>query len=87
MKTDSLLYHVLQKPQRTRSIFPAATKTALVAALSAVVLAGCAVGPDYVIPETDVPAAYKEDNLWKTAKPARRISPRPVVERIQGSGA
>ena len=70
MKTDSPFYHALQKPQRTHSVFPAVAKTALVAVLSAAVLAGCAVGPDYVIPETDVPVAYKEDSLWKTAKPA-----------------
>lgn len=32
-------------------------------------LAGCAVGPDYVKPQIDVPAAYKEDGRWKTAQP------------------
>lgn len=28
------------------------------------------VGPDYVQPPIDVPATYKEDSLWKTAKPS-----------------
>ena len=32
-------------------------------------LAGCAVGPDYVKPQMDVPASYKENSLWKTAQP------------------
>jgi NodT family efflux transporter outer membrane factor (OMF) lipoprotein len=33
-------------------------------------LAGCALGPDYVRPTTDVPRAYEEDKTWKTAQPA-----------------
>ena len=47
-----------------------AARTALILAFGAALLTGCAVGPDYVLPETGVPAAYKEDSLWKTAKPA-----------------
>ncbi|UHL65420.1 efflux transporter outer membrane subunit [Paralcaligenes sp. KSB-10] len=35
----------------------------------AVLLAGCAVGPDYVRPSMEVPAAYKEAGPWKTAQP------------------
>lgn len=40
-------------------------------ALAALLLAGCAVGPDYVRPQMDVPAAYKEEaaGSWKTATP------------------
>ncbi|MDQ0072627.1 NodT family efflux transporter outer membrane factor (OMF) lipoprotein [Variovorax boronicumulans] len=38
-------------------------------ALAALLLAGCAVGPDYVRPQMDVPAAYKETGPWKTATP------------------
>jgi NodT family efflux transporter outer membrane factor (OMF) lipoprotein len=38
-------------------------------ALAALLLAGCAVGPDYVRPQMDVPAAYKEAGPWKTATP------------------
>lgn len=39
-------------------------------ALAALLLAGCAVGPDYVRPQMDVPTAYKETGgPWKTATP------------------
>jgi NodT family efflux transporter outer membrane factor (OMF) lipoprotein len=40
-------------------------------ALAALLLAGCAVGPDYVRPQMDMPAAYKEEATgpWKTATP------------------
>lgn len=38
-------------------------------ALATLLLAGCAVGPDYVRPVMDVPAAYKETGPWKTAVP------------------
>jgi NodT family efflux transporter outer membrane factor (OMF) lipoprotein len=38
-------------------------------ALAVLLLAGCAVGPDYVRPAMDVPAAYKEAGPWKTAVP------------------
>lgn len=34
-------------------------------------LAGCAVGPDYVKPVMDVPAQYKEAGPWTQAQPAR----------------
>ena len=40
----------------------------VLAALAGLV-AGCAVGPDYVRPEIDIPAAYKEAPGWKTAEP------------------
>ena len=38
-------------------------------ALAALLLAGCAAGPDYVRPAMDLPAAYKETGPWKTATP------------------
>ncbi|MDB5775004.1 MAG: transporter [Herbaspirillum sp.] len=38
-------------------------------ALLGLTLAGCAVGPDYVKPTMDIPDAYKESALWKTAQP------------------
>ncbi|MGS0743010.1 efflux transporter outer membrane subunit [Glaciimonas sp. GG7] len=41
---------------------------AVAAALSAT-LSGCAVGPDYVRPQIDTPAAFKENTAWKTATP------------------
>jgi len=36
---------------------------------AAMLLGGCAVGPDYVRPAMQVPSAYKEDGDWKTAEP------------------
>jgi NodT family efflux transporter outer membrane factor (OMF) lipoprotein len=41
----------------------------LAAPAIAALLAGCAVGPDYVRPALDVPAEYKESGPWKTAEP------------------
>ncbi len=35
-----------------------------------VLLCGCTVGPDYVRPEVEVPAAYKEAGDWKPAAPS-----------------
>jgi NodT family efflux transporter outer membrane factor (OMF) lipoprotein len=32
-------------------------------------LAGCTVGPDYVRPKVEIPAAYKENDGWKVAQP------------------
>lgn len=49
----------------TRLAMPVATGCVAVA------LAGCVVGPDYVRPTMDVPAAYKEGEPWQTAQPAR----------------
>jgi len=39
------------------------------AALAALLLGGCMVGPDYVRPGVDTPAAYKEMDGWKQAEP------------------
>jgi len=36
---------------------------------AAALLAGCSVGPDYVRPSIDTPAAYKEAGQWKPAEP------------------
>ena len=55
---------------KTRLAMPKTVRLALPLALAAALLGGCTVGPDYVRPDTDVPTAYKEDSLWKTAKPA-----------------
>jgi NodT family efflux transporter outer membrane factor (OMF) lipoprotein len=54
---------------------PCRSRSRLVATIVAAALAGCAVGPDYVRPAVDVPAAYKEGTGWKTAEP------RPVDSR------
>ncbi|CAN5641460.1 efflux transporter outer membrane subunit [soil metagenome] len=43
--------------------------TLLAAIAAAVLLAGCAVGPDYARPPVEVPTAYKEDQGWKPADP------------------
>jgi NodT family efflux transporter outer membrane factor (OMF) lipoprotein len=37
--------------------------------LPLVLLAGCSVGPDYVRPQVETPAAYKEAGNWKPAEP------------------
>ncbi len=66
MKTDFLLLTTQQVHAMASTIM----KGILVLALSTVILAGCAIGPDYTVPETDIPKTYKEDSLWKTAKPA-----------------
>jgi NodT family efflux transporter outer membrane factor (OMF) lipoprotein len=42
--------------------------------LSALYLAGCAVGPKYVRPAADTPASYKEMGDWKTAAPSDAIA-------------
>jgi NodT family efflux transporter outer membrane factor (OMF) lipoprotein len=47
-----------------RSAFPLALPLFLM-------LAGCAVGPDYVRPQIDVPVAYKEQGPWKQAQPGQ----------------
>jgi len=47
------------------------------AACAACLIAGCAVGPDYVRPSAPVPAAFKEDADWKPAQPADD-HPRPA---------
>ncbi|WP_091907641.1 efflux transporter outer membrane subunit [Chitinasiproducens palmae] len=50
---------------------PRGMATASVCCVALTALAGCMVGPDYVRPETSVPASFKEaDNGWKVAQPA-----------------
>ena len=43
--------------------------TSTVLALLAALVAGCTVGPDYVKPAAEVPAAYKENFAWQPAQP------------------
>src|SRR5262249_53665883 len=40
-----------------------------IAAIGAALLAGCAVGPDYVRPDAPTPTVYKEGVGWKVAQP------------------
>ena len=54
-------------------------RTAL-AALSAALMAGCAVGPDYKRPEVALPPAFKESPGWKVAAPADGASRGPWWE-------
>lgn len=42
-----------------------------VALTAIVLLSGCAVGPDYVRPQMELPAAYKEQGPWKVALPGQ----------------
>lgn len=46
------------------------TASAAAAALFAMCVAGCTVGPKYVRPAADVPDAYKEMGDWKPSQPA-----------------
>ncbi|VVE85623.1 RND transporter [Pandoraea sputorum] len=49
---------------------PRVRRSATFLAASAVLwLAGCALGPDYVRPEIDTPATFKETGDWKLAEP------------------
>src|SRR5947209_14568419 len=47
----------------------ASKNTAGIAAICAVLLAGCTVGPKYRRPAAEVPPAYKEVGDWKPAQP------------------
>jgi len=49
-----------------RTILPSAVTLAL-----AILISGCTVGPDYVLPKMDLPAAYKEQGPWKIAEPGQ----------------
>jgi NodT family efflux transporter outer membrane factor (OMF) lipoprotein len=44
------------------------------ATTSALLLAGCAIGPDYHRPSVDAPAAFKEVGNWKPAEPAELMA-------------
>jgi NodT family efflux transporter outer membrane factor (OMF) lipoprotein len=47
-------------------------KTVLWPALSLfILLSGCAIGPDYVRPQIDMPVAFKEQGPWKSAEPGQ----------------
>jgi NodT family efflux transporter outer membrane factor (OMF) lipoprotein len=46
----------------------------LAALVAAALLGGCSVGPDYVRPAVETPAAYKEAGNWKPAEPKDDIN-------------
>ncbi|BBL76163.1 efflux transporter outer membrane subunit [Methylomagnum ishizawai] len=54
-------------------MIPAAKPTGTALALA--LLASCAVGPDYIKPETPAPAAFKEAQGWKPAEPRDHALP------------
>jgi NodT family efflux transporter outer membrane factor (OMF) lipoprotein len=59
-------------PHARRTIGKTAIRSAFPLALPLFfMLAGCAVGPDYVLPKMDVPVAYKEQGPWKQAEPSQ----------------
>jgi NodT family efflux transporter outer membrane factor (OMF) lipoprotein len=45
-------------------------RRALPASIALLLLSGCSLGPDYVRPAVDIPAAYREATGWKQAEPA-----------------
>ena len=51
--------------------------------IAAILLTSCSVGPDYVRPKVEAPAAYKEQAEWKIAEP-RDFAPRGDWWRIFG---
>src|SRR5450830_578528 len=53
---------------------PRLLRTPLLSAMAlaaAVLISGCAVGPDYVRPTMDLPTAYKEPGPWRGAEPGQ----------------
>jgi NodT family efflux transporter outer membrane factor (OMF) lipoprotein len=63
------------RQERGAASSPRLRRTATFVAASAVLwLAGCAVGPDYVRPDVDTPAAFKETGDWKLAEPSDAVS-------------
>lgn len=48
-------------------------RTLQAAIAGACLLSACTVGPDYVKPTMDVPAAFKEQQGWKTAQPSDEL--------------
>jgi NodT family efflux transporter outer membrane factor (OMF) lipoprotein len=66
-----------ERPGAARPIRGRAPTPAALAAVLCAGLAACAVGPDYVRPALDMPAAYKETGPWKTAEPRPAASGEP----------
>ena len=58
------------RPSLLRSTLRPALRPASVALATSLLLAACAVGPDYKRPDVATPAAFTEDDTWKTAHPA-----------------
>ncbi|HEY9067103.1 MAG TPA: efflux transporter outer membrane subunit [Burkholderiaceae bacterium] len=67
-------------PHRAPHARASRTARRLAAISTALLLGGCAAGPDYVRPTVDVPVAYKETAGWKNAEPKPAESDRPWWE-------
>jgi len=67
-------------PAATSHPLAAALAAALAALPTALLLTACAVGPDYVRPDIEVPDAYKESAGWKSAEPKPAESRQPWWE-------
>ncbi|MES2183072.1 MAG: efflux transporter outer membrane subunit [Pseudomonadota bacterium] len=65
---------LLSTPPRSRR------RLVALAAAAAALLAGCTVGPDYVRPAVETPAAWKETGPWKPAQPQAADSQAPWWE-------
>ncbi len=53
----------------TKNIFSTRCAQALMAGLAGMALIACSTPPPYQKPELEMPAAFKESSLWKTARP------------------
>jgi len=64
-------HHPLLQQEGARRGGPVRALIASIAVTSTLGLAGCKAGPDYVRPEVEAPAAYRETPVhWKVARPS-----------------
>jgi len=73
-------------PPRPYRPSPQASASWLTSIAFAALLAGCAVGPDYVRPQLDLPAAYQENAGWKPATPQLIDASQPWWEAYRDAG-
>ena len=76
MERFKIWFECMRKNSSTKgcSMFSLRNQFFLVTFLaSAVLFSGCAIGPKYVRPTTQIPAAYKESADWKKAQPQDEI--------------
>ena len=65
-----------EPPEQSQRALQTARRGRLLGALSCgalTVLSACMVGPDYVRPKAEAPAAYKEAGDWKPAQPQDQL--------------
>ncbi len=77
-----LHYRTFKEKLAMAPLLPVVSRTGfrLSVIVAAVLLAGCAAGPDYVRPAVETPAAWKETGAWKTAQPQPADSQHPWWE-------